>query len=75
MPLETGKFIHAYHLQDDFSIPDSLIERVEELASGENMPLLQNGSPIFEWAPGVAIDDEDVTYEDLYDANTNDERS
>ena len=48
---------------------------MEELASGENMPLLQNGSPIFEWAPGVAIDDEDVTYEDLYDANTNDERS
>ena len=68
MPLETGKFIHAYHLQDDFSIPDSLIERVEELASGENMPLLQNVSPKFEWAPGITIDDKHVTNEELLGA-------
>ena len=31
MSLDTGKCIHAYHYEDDLPIPDSRIERVEEL--------------------------------------------
>ena len=30
MSLDTGKCIHAYHYEDDLTIPDSRIERVEE---------------------------------------------
>ena len=50
------------------STHDIVIEIVEELASGENMPLLQNVSPKFEWAPGITIDDKHVTNEELLGA-------
>ena len=56
-------------------IPDSVIEIVEELISGENMTLLQNGSPIFEWASGVTIDDKDITDEEIRGDNIEDEQS
>ena len=69
MSLDTSKFIHAYHWVDDLPIPDNVIERVEEFASGENMPLLQIGSAILKRAPGVYINDEDVTDEELQSAN------
>ena len=63
MSLDTGKPIHAYHWEYALTIPDSVTEISEELSSGEKIPLLQNGGPIFEWAPGVPIDDKDVTDE------------
>ena len=63
MSLETGKRIHAYHWEDAFPIPDSLIEIAEELVSGENMPLIQNKSTMFEWSPCVPIYEEDLTYQ------------
>ena len=63
MYLDTVKHIHAYHWDDDFIIPDSVNERVEELASSENIQLLHNVSPVFKWAPGVPIDDKYVTDE------------
>ena len=55
-------------------IPDSVIERVVELASSENMPSIQNQSPIFEWSSGVPIDEEDLTYEKHRGANIDDKK-
>ena len=43
-------------------MPDVVINRVEELAKLEKQPLLNNGAPIFEWQPGVPIEDDDNDY-------------
>ena len=75
MSLETGKLIHGYHWEDSLPITESVIERVEELSSCENMPLLQNVSLIFEWSPCVPVDDKWVIYEKLRGDNINDEKS
>ena len=47
MSSDTGTKIHAYHWEDDLPIPYSVSEKVVELASSENIPSLQNQSPIF----------------------------
>ena len=37
---------------------DYVIERVESLAEEEKQPLMHNGMPSFEWAPGMEVNDE-----------------
>ncbi len=62
--LRTGKRIHAYQWKE-LPIPDYVIERVEEMAKKEKQPKMRNGAPLFEWAPGIPIiDDNEYTLDD-----------
>ena len=58
MSLYTGQKIHAYSWHE-LPIHDDVIARVEELAEIESQPKLVDRSPLFEWAPGVEILDEE----------------
>ena len=68
MSLKTGKRVHAMNWTE-LPMPDYVIERVHELASREGAPEFINGGPLFEFAPGVPVDDED---EDEHDDSDND---
>ena len=57
MPLYVGRQLYSYQW-NELLIDDDLISRVKELAIEENAPLMADGYPIFEWAPGVPIIDE-----------------
>ena len=54
MSLYSGKRIHGYKWKE-LPIDNYVIARVEELAEDEKQPLIRNGMPIFEWAPGEPI--------------------
>ena len=56
MSLHSGKRIHSYQW-GELPIGNYVIERVEELAEIEKQPLMHNGIPSFEWAPGMEITD------------------
>ena len=45
---------------DVIPIPDSVIKAVEKMAEQEEQPLIQNGELIFEWAPDIPINSEQV---------------
>ena len=51
-----------------------IIQHVEETAQKEKKPLLPDGKPIFEWAHGITIDDEqdNEQYEEENYDNKND---
>jgi len=57
MSLYTGKRLHSYEWEE-LPIDNEVIARVEQLASEEDAPLMADGYPMFEWAPGVPIIDE-----------------
>eukprot|EP00957_Ditylum_brightwellii_P002795 215106-Ditylum_brightwellii.AAC.1 len=58
MSLHTGAEIHSNN-RDPLPIDDYCIKTVEKLAEDEEQPLLPDNMPLFEWAPGVSIEDED----------------
>ena len=49
-------------------IDDCVIDRVEEMKRSDNQPIMNNGYPIFKWAPGVPILDNDDDDDILVDA-------
>ena len=55
MSLYTEK-IHSY-IWEELPIDDGVIERVEELAFIEKQPAHIDDYPIFEWVPGIKIED------------------
>ena len=55
MSLDTGRVIHSYDWRE-LPINDFVINRVHDLALQEGQPLLVDGFPIFEYAPGVPMD-------------------
>ena len=57
MSLCTGKRLHSYEW-DELPIDEEVIARVEELATEKDAPLMDDGYPMLEWAPGVPIIDE-----------------
>ncbi len=62
MSLETGRKLHGYQ-REVLPMDEWVIKRVEDIAREEGQPKLVNKTPIFEWAPGVPIDqivEEDV---------------
>jgi hypothetical protein len=65
MSLYSGKRLHSYEW-DELPIDDDVISRVEELGDIEDAPVMADGYPMFEWAPGEAIIDE---LEDIQDVN------
>ena len=58
MNLHTGKRIHAFAWKE-LPVPDWVIEKVEEMAEIEGQPKMTDRTPLFEWAPGVPVLDED----------------
>ena len=38
-------------------MPDGVVEAVERMALAKQQPLIGNGAPLFEWSPGVIIND------------------
>ena len=58
MSLYTGQKIHGFGWEE-LPIHDDVISRVEELAEDEKQPRLLNRVPLFEWAPGYKITDEE----------------
>jgi hypothetical protein len=60
MSLTTGRKL-SRRQWDELPMPDGVITTVERMAQNENQPLLGQGAPLFEWSPGVTIeDDEDI---------------
>jgi hypothetical protein len=55
---------------DKLPMPDGVIATVEQMAQAENQPLLGRGAPLFEWSPGVAIED---GIENIHTAQDSDE--
>ena len=58
MSLETGEKLHCHRWSEE-PIDDYIINRVEELAEAEDQPVMPDGYPIFEWAPGIPMDGDD----------------
>ena len=56
MSLTTGKKLSRQQW-DQLPMPDGVIARVENMALDQDQPLLGNGTPFFEWAPGFEIMD------------------
>jgi hypothetical protein len=56
MSLATGRKLYRQQW-DKLSMPDGVIATVEQMAQAENQPLLGRGAPLFEWSPGVEIED------------------
>ena len=56
MSLYSGKRIHGYKWKE-LPIDDYVVSRVEELAEAEKQPIIHDGEPNFEWAPGRPIEE------------------
>jgi len=62
--LATGRRLNSY-IWTEITITSAIINRVEELGRKEGATVMKNNQPVFEWAPGVPIDDsfnEEVTH-------------
>ena len=55
--LYTGKRLHSYE-STELPIDKNFIEQVKNLSSFENVPLVKDKYPMFEWAPGIPLSDE-----------------
>jgi len=65
LSLTTGKKISRQQW-DELLIPDGIIGRVEAMATAQRQPIMENGGPVFEWSPGIAIveENEEVIFVD-----------
>ena len=59
MSLETGSKISG-RVVSELPISDEVIKRVEELGMKQNQPYRASRMLLYEWKPGLAIDEEDV---------------
>jgi hypothetical protein len=61
MSLTTGKRLSRQQW-DELPMPDGVIApAVEVMTAAQEQPVFDNGAPVFEWSPGIAIADEDKT--------------
>ena len=60
MSLDTGKVIHSHDWRE-LPIDHFVINRVHDLALQEGQPVLVDGFPIFEYAPGIPVNDPEVS--------------
>ena len=54
--LITGKRLHALKWKE-LPIDDWVIDAVEQMAKDQQQPVLPDKCPIFEWSPGIPVDD------------------
>ena len=62
MSIETGKRIHC-RKWEKLPITKEIINTINSMAQKENQPSLLNRVPLFEWAPGLEIDNYDYSDE------------
>ena len=55
MSLYTGKRKNEY-IWEEFTIDDGLIQRIDELAKIDKIPLLIENNTLFEWSRGLGIE-------------------
>jgi hypothetical protein len=60
LSLITGRRL-ARQQWNELPMPDGVIAAAERMAEDEGQPLIGHGAPLFEWSPGAAIEDEDLT--------------
>lgn len=63
MSLHTGRQIHS-NQWEELPIDEDVIRMVEEQARDEEQPLFPDKYPMFEWAPGCLVDDDDISDEE-----------
>ena len=68
MNLYTGKRLHSY-AWEELPIDDDVIEQVEFLARKEKAPVMTDGYPMFEWQPGVPMEDNNLDTDDTNNEN------
>ena len=56
MSLNTGKRIHSKNWEQ-LPIDEFVIDKVKELATKEEQPIIQNKCPLFKWNVGIEIED------------------
>ena len=56
MSLETGRKIHSRKWME-LPVDESVIDTVETIASDQKQPFMPDNFPIFEWGPGIVVDD------------------
>jgi hypothetical protein len=56
LSLTTGRRLSRQQW-DKLPMPDGVIAAVEAMAEADHQPLLGHGAPIFEWSPGIPIED------------------
>ena len=56
MNIFTGKRIHIYN-RKELPITEKIIEKVEKLAGDEGREIMGHGHPLFEWDPGIEINE------------------
>ena len=60
----SGRRIHT-KIWEELPIDDEAIEQVHKLAQEQDKPIMRNGYPLFEWSPGVDVDDPEEDYDKL----------
>ena len=66
MSLATG-FTVERKQWDELIVASHVIRAVEAMAERQDQPFLRDGRLIFEWRPGVPIDDEDEGNDEVLD--------
>jgi hypothetical protein len=59
LSLTTGRKLSRQQW-DELPMPDRVIATVERIAETDNQPLTGHGAPLFEWSPGVPIEDNEL---------------
>ena len=64
MSLWSGRRIHT-KIWEELPIDDEAIELVHKLAQEQEQPVMRDGYPLFEWSPGVNVDDPEEDYDNF----------
>jgi hypothetical protein len=57
LSLATGRKLSRQQW-DALPMPDGVVAAVERMAQDESQPLIRQGAPLFEWSPGVPIEED-----------------
>jgi hypothetical protein len=57
MSLTTGRKLSRQQW-DELPMPDGVIDKVERMGELQLQPIMGDGAPLFEWTPGVAIEED-----------------
>ncbi len=57
LSLATGRKLSRQQW-DALPMPDGVVAAVERMAQDESQPLIGQGAPLFEWSPGVPIEED-----------------
>ena len=64
MSLWSGRRLHT-KIWDKLPIDDEAIEQVHKLSQEQDQLIMRDGYPLFEWSPGVDVDDPEEDYDNF----------